>query len=116
MRRAEFVHVDREAGILADERAGGPGVVQVDVREEDGVEIAHGEAMSLKTLTKSIERGAWARVHDGMVAVRFEQRGSYGARPAHPEIVECGDGRHEKSSVTQERKVGSWQEKAARKL
>ena len=94
MRRAEFVDIHREAGIFANQRAGSAGMVQMDVREKDGVEIAHAEAMGLELLVKSFERGARSGVDDGAVTVRFEQGGSNGVRTPGPKIVERGDGGH----------------------
>jgi hypothetical protein len=41
------------------------------------------------------------------VAVRFQKPGSNGARPPHPNIVECHDRVHKKTSVAQDGKVGS---------
>jgi len=47
-------------------------MVQVDVREQDGVEIAHADAAGTQLLAESIERGARAGVDNGAVALRFE--------------------------------------------
>ncbi len=94
VRRAILVDMHGEAGIFPDQRAGGAGVVQVDVREKDGVEIAHAEAVRLEILLKSFERGARAGIDNGAMAVRFEKRGGNGVRATGPEIVECGDRRH----------------------
>ncbi len=69
VRRAEFVNIHGEAGIFADQCAGRAGVVQVNVREKDGIEIGHTETMGLQLLVKGFERGAWARIYDGAVAV-----------------------------------------------
>jgi len=51
--RAEFVHVNGKAGILADERAGGAGMVEVNVGDEDGVEIGDGETVGAELLAQS---------------------------------------------------------------
>src|SRR5260370_29136071 len=69
VRRTKLVDVHGEAGVFPDKRAGSAGVVQMDVCEKNGVEIAHAEAMGLEILTKSFERGARAGVDDGAVAV-----------------------------------------------
>jgi len=55
VRRAELVDVNLEAGIFADECAGGAGMVQVNVRDEDGVEIGDGEAVGAKLLAQSCD-------------------------------------------------------------
>ena len=38
------VYVDAQVGIFADERAGGAGVIEMNVREKDGVEFGDGES------------------------------------------------------------------------
>ena len=69
MARANLVDIHAEAGVFADKRSRGAGVVQVDVRKENGVEIAHPDAPSLELLVQSRERGPRARVDNGAVAV-----------------------------------------------
>ena len=115
MRRAVLVHIHGEAGVLADQRPGGAGVVQVDVREEHGVEVAHAEAASPELLVQSVECGAGARVDNGVVTVRFEKADSNGTRPPHPEIVKRGDRVHQQRSVAQDGKVHMRQLGAARR-
>ena len=99
MRRAKFVDIHGEAGIFSDQRAGSASVVQVNVREKNGIKIAHTNAMGVKILPKSFERGARAGVHDGAVAVRFEKRGSNSVRATGPEVVERGDRVHSERLV-----------------
>ena len=85
--RAIGMDIYGEAGVFTDERAGSAGVVQMDVREKDGVEIAHAEAVGPKIFAESFERGARTRIDNGAMAVRFEKRGSNGVRTSRPEIV-----------------------------
>ena len=99
VRRAKFVDIHGEAGIFSDQRAGSASVVQVNVREKNGIKIAHTNAMGVKILPKSFERGARAGVHDGAVAVRFEKRGSNSVRATGPEVVERGDRVHSERLV-----------------
>src|SRR5260370_30142818 len=87
-------------------------MVQVDVREKDGVEFAQPDAASPELLAQGLQRGAWSGIDNGQVAVRFQKAGSYGARPPHPEIVECVDRVHKKTSVAQDGKVDSPQQRA----
>ena len=94
MRCAFGVNVNGKARVFADECAGGAGVVQVDVGEEDGVEIADTDAASVEGMAQGLDRGARTGVDDGAMAVRFEKRGGDGVRASHPEIVEGGDRRH----------------------
>src|SRR5712692_2073761 len=107
--------VHGEAGIFAHQRAGSAGVVQVDVREKKGVEIAHADATCLQSAVQSLQRGARAGVDNGAVAVRFEKRSGDGSRPPHPKIVERGDRVQKSRSVAQDGKVGSRQLRAGRR-
>ena len=43
VRRADFVDVNLERGVFADERAAGASVIEVDVGEENEIEVADGE-------------------------------------------------------------------------
>jgi hypothetical protein len=104
--RAILVNVDGKPGIFTNERAAGPCVIQVDVRKQDGVEIAHREAVCLKLLAKGFERRAWSWVDDGAVAVGFEKGRGNGARVTHPVVVESGDRVHRKRIVAQEIATG----------
>src|SRR6266446_6065838 len=106
---------DLEAGILAHQRACSAGVVQVDVREKNGVEIAHADATCLQLAMQGLERGARAGVDNGAVAVRLEKRSGDGSPPPHPKIVERGDRVHKSRSVAQDGKVGSRQLRAGRR-
>jgi hypothetical protein len=63
------VYVDCKPWIFADEGAGSAGVVQVDVRQKNGVEIAHADATGLKLLVQGAERGTRPGVDHGAVAV-----------------------------------------------
>ncbi len=94
VRSAFGVDINGKARIFADERAGGAGVVQMNVGKKDGVEIANSDATNVEGLPQSFERGARARVDDGAMAVRLEKRGCDGVRAPHPEIVEGGDRVH----------------------
>src|SRR5205807_6004763 len=105
VRRAIPVDIHGKAGIFADERAGSAGVIQVDVGEEDGVEVAHADATGLELLVQGLERGARARVDHGAVAVRFQKARGNGTGPPHPEVVERGNRVHKRRSVAQDGKV-----------
>ena len=99
VRRAILLDIHGEARIFAHQRAGSSCVVQVNAREKNGIKIAHTNAMGVKILPKSFERGARAGVHDGAVAVRFEKRGSNSVRATGPEVVERGDRVHSERLV-----------------
>jgi len=69
VRRAILLYIDGKPWIFADEGACSAGVVQVDVRQKNGVEIAHADATGMKPLVQGAERGTWPWVDDGAVAV-----------------------------------------------
>ncbi len=115
MRRAILVDIHGEAGIFAHQRAGSAGVVQVDVCEKNGLEIADSDATGLELSLQRLERGARAGVDNGAVPVRFQKAGRDGARPSHPKVVEGGDGVHQKSSVAQDGKFDCRQLPAAQR-
>ncbi len=94
VRRAILVDINGEAGIFAHECTGSSGVVQVNVRKQDGVEIAHADAMSMELLVKSFERRARTGIDNRAVAVRLQKGRSNGVRAACPKIVERRDRRH----------------------
>ena len=99
MRSAILVHVDRQARILAHERSAGAGVIQVNVRQQEGAKIADGEPTSLQLPMQSFKRGPRARVNKRAVAVRFKKGCGDAARLSHPLIVERGDERHGSNSL-----------------
>ena len=92
--RAVLVHVNGEAGLFADERTGSAAVIEMNVREKNGVEIGDIEAVFAKALAKRGERGSGARVDKRVMTVGFEQRGADGVRVIDPVDVKSGDGGH----------------------
>jgi hypothetical protein len=92
--RAALVDVHAQVGIFADEGAGGSGVIEVDVGEEDGFEIGEGESAGKELGAQNFECGGRAGVDDGVVTASFEQGGSDGVRAAGPVEVERGGGGH----------------------
>ena len=91
---AALVHVNAEAGIFADEGAGGSGVIEVNVGEEDGFEIGDGESAGAEFGAQSFERGGRAGIDDGVMAAGFEESGGDGVRAAGPVEIERGGGGH----------------------
>lgn len=89
------VNVNAEPRIFAQQRAGGSGVIEVDVREQDRFEIGKFYAVGKQLRAESFERGGGTGIDDGGVAVvGCEESGGDGARTAIPVDVEDGEGRH----------------------
>ncbi len=92
--RAIPMDIHSEPRILADQRAGSAGMVQMNVREKNGIEISHADAAGLERLKQGLKRGTWAWVDNSAMPVRFQQARRNGTRPPHPEIVQSGDRIH----------------------
>lgn len=92
--RAALMDVNAEAGIFADEGAGGSGVIEMDVGEEDGFEIGGGESAGVELGAQSFERGSWAGINDGVMAAGFKESGGDGVRAAGPVEIKRGGGGH----------------------
>ena len=88
MRRTDLVHVNWKPGIFANQRAAGSGVIHMNVRQQDGVQIAHGQSMRLQLLPKSLQCRTGARVNEHAMAFRFQQRRRDGPWLSHPLVVE----------------------------
>ena len=88
VRRASFVHVNRKAWIFAHERADRTGVIEMDVREENGVEVLDGESVGLEMGTEGGQGGCGAGVDEGADSGGFEQDGTDGTRTAGPLQIE----------------------------
>lgn len=92
------MHVHGQGGVLRDEEPRGAGVIEVDVREEDRVEVGDGES-SLRDLgPERLERGARAGVEEERAAVRVEQLYGHALGAAKVADLDRGVGRgHEKA-------------------
>ena len=72
VRRAVRVYVHGKPRILAHQRAGSAGMVQMNVRQKNGVEIAHTNASGSEALAQSLERRTRAGIDNGAMPVRFK--------------------------------------------
>src|SRR6184192_2482829 len=70
--RAVRVYVHGKPRILAHQRAGSAGMVQMNVRQKNGVEIAHTNASGSEALAQSLERRTRAGIDNGAMPVRFK--------------------------------------------
>lgn len=98
VRRAERMHVHGEARILADERARGSGVVEMDVGEKDGVEVGDGKTARKELLAKRRKRTRGPRVDQRGLAVAFDETG--GNRPWMAEPVDVERSGRSRSHVS----------------
>ena len=73
MRRADLGDVHAQLGVLADERAGGAGVVEVDVREQQVADVGELEAAVGERLLQRREAGGRAAVVQREPVVGLEQ-------------------------------------------
>lgn len=63
MGRAKLVDVNLDLRIFADDSACRAGVVEVDMRQQDGVERSEVEASGAKLLPQDVNRGFRARIN-----------------------------------------------------
>ena len=77
--------------IFAHERSGGAGVVEMNVREQDGVEIGDRDTPRAELFAKRRKRRFGPGIDDRAMIFGFEQRGCDGFRAADPIHVEYGD-------------------------
>jgi len=89
--RAEFVDVHRHSRVFPDERAASACVVQVNVRQQKRVQVAHRNAARAKLFPQRMERGSRTRIDNRVMPVRFEQSRADRTRPSHPMVIEGGD-------------------------
>src|SRR6266852_6390676 len=94
VRRAEFVNVNGEPRIFAHQRAGSAGVIEMDVREQNGIELRHGKPARLQAFAKRGKSRSRTGVDDRAVAVRFQQSSGNGMRMSNPVGVEDADVAH----------------------
>ena len=95
MRRADLVDVDSYLRIFFYQRAGSSRVVEVNVRQQNCIEVAHANAARSQLPPQRFQGRSGAGIDNRTVAVRFQQgRGDRAPLP-HPVVVECGDRVHE---------------------
>ena len=100
--RAKFVNEDGEFWIFLDESADGAGVIEMNVREQNRVEILNAYAAAIHFSAKRFERGGRPGIDERVDSVGLHERGGDGFRAAHPVHVNRDVGRqrrrgHEKS-------------------
>jgi hypothetical protein len=76
-------------------------VIEMNVRQEDGVEILDGKPASAKLFAKGGEGGGGAGIKYRAMPVRFEEHRRDGARPASPKEIDHGRSHGHRMSVAQ---------------
>ncbi len=94
MECSALMHVNAKAGIFSDEGAGGSGVIEVDVGEEDGLEIGDGDSSRMQFGAQRFERGGRAGIDDGVAAASFQESGGDRVWAAGPVKIKRGRGGH----------------------
>ena len=62
VRGAALVDVDRDVRVLAEDGAAGAGVIEVDVREQDRLDVAEAQAAERELLAQHVERAGRAGI------------------------------------------------------
>lgn len=90
VRRADFVDVNLERGILANERAGCAGVIEMDVGEENEIQVARGEAARGKFGAKVSEAAGGAAIYERELTATVKE--DWADRFRHTHVVKIEDG------------------------
>src|SRR5215471_98166 len=82
--------IDLEVGILGQDGAGGAGMIEMDVSQEQGIERSKAQAAGAQCPAERFHRGFWAGIDERALAFRFNQQRGYGLRASGPmEINGC---------------------------
>jgi hypothetical protein len=84
--------VNLEAGVFADERAGGTSVVKMNVGKENGVEVGDRKAMLGELFAEGGEGRGRPRIDEGHVSLRAQEGGGNRVTMANPKKID-GDRR-----------------------
>ena len=113
MPHARLVNIDFEIGIFFDERTGRAGVVQMNMREQNGVQVGDAEAARIEMMAKCGEGGSRARIEERAMASGFKKSGGNGARTAEPVGIKNRRGKVIVRSVT---RVSAGESDAGRRI
>ena len=86
MRRPAGVDINLQRRIFLNQCAGRAGVIQVNVRQQNGVQVRDAKAMRLQPFAQSLQRGARAGVDQRVKIIGAKQRG--GDAPGLPGPVQ----------------------------
>lgn len=106
MPHARLVNIDFEVGIFFDERTGRAGVVQMNMREQNGVQVGNAEAARIEMMAECGEGGSRARIEERAMATGFKKSGGNRARTAQPVGVKNGRGKLHANSLARVRTTG----------
>ena len=93
------VNKNLQMRILLEKRAGGAGVVEVNVREENRLEVADGAIVEGELFTKIPKRGGWAWIDKSAEIPGAQECGRDGTRTALPVQIQGGNEIHSGKTV-----------------
>ena len=96
---AASVNINLQLRILLEKRAGRAGVVEVNVRQENRLEVAYGAILNGELFTKIAKRGSWAWIDKSTEILGAQERASDGTRTALPVQIKGGNEIHKGTTV-----------------
>ena len=100
MRRAEFMDIHVQVWIFAQKRARRAGMIQMNVRQQEGIDALERPASLFQPRTKRPECGLGARINDCAFVGGFNQKRRDRLRPARPIQVDRRKSCHRVSSLS----------------
>jgi hypothetical protein len=100
VRGAAGMHVDLEARVFADKFAGGSGMIEVNVREQDEVQVGNAEAVQSKLFAQSGNGGGGPGINDGRGVLGAQQGGGNRTRMAAPVQIDGNGWAHRSSECS----------------
>jgi hypothetical protein len=91
------VHIDPDPRVLSNQSAGRAGVIEMDVRKQDGVDVANGEPALRETVAQRAERRSRTRIDDSRRVSLQETRGD-SPWPATEAEIDCEDVRCDRTT------------------
>ena len=95
MRRAVLVHVDAQRRVLAREGAGGTGVIEMDVREQNRAHVADLDPAAREAAAQRRQRGGRTRIDERGARRPVQHRRRDHAADAEKIEVDVGEARRE---------------------
>lgn len=114
MGQATRMNVDFQARILADQRASGAGVIQMNMSEKDGAEVGNAQSQLLELVAKRVKCRSRTRINECRMTLRAEKNGGNRARMAGPMEVNDSSQMHRRiecSARRRKRRARNWEEK-----
>src|SRR5215469_634709 len=108
MRRAAGMHVDLDGWIFLNQRTGGSGMVQMNVRQQDRAQVRYTQPLLFEPLPQIAERRGRAGINERHKVFRPIQGGGNAAWFARPVQIERRDCGHTLVSVSGSDERGSY--------